>query len=73
MKAEERTKAAIRLLDNKDFQEVVLNDFIKAGVLEHSLQHNIRSEVILDEVIARRIFHDWYFGIIQSGEQPKNV
>ena len=71
MTNEELNKAATRLLDNKDFQDVILNEFIKLGVLEHSLQHNIRSEVVLDEVIARRILHEWFFGIITTGENLK--
>lgn len=64
----DRTKAAIRLLENEDFQEVVLNGFVKEGILEYSLQHNTRSEAILDELIARRILHEYFFGIIQSGD-----
>ena len=71
MTDKELSEAAVRLLDNKDFQEVILNEFIKVGVLEHSLQHNIRSEVVLDEVIARRILHEWFFGIITTGENLK--
>ena len=67
-----KAEAAKRLMDNKDFQELILEDFIKAGVLTYTLQHNTRSEPILDELIARRILHEYFFDIITNGEQPKN-
>ena len=70
MKSEDKIKMANRLLANDDFQELIMKQFIKDGTLEYSLQHNIRAEGVLDEVIARRTIHNWFFDIITSGEQP---
>ena len=70
--ANNKSQAALRLLENKDFQELVLHDFIRDGMLSNTLQDNVRSEGVQDELIARRILHEWFYGIITTGEMPEN-
>ena len=71
----ERTLARkmIDLTENPDFVELIIEGFIKEGVLEYSLQHNLRSEAIVDELRARQILHEYIYGIITQGDKPKST
>lgn len=67
---EDRKKAILRLLENKDFQDVILDGFIKEGVLTIALNENVRSEAVSEAIMARNILHNWIFAIIGNGETP---
>ena len=72
MTTSEKSKAALRLMDNEDFNAIILTQFIRDGILANSLQDNVRSDAVLDEIVARRILHEYFYGIITSGENLKN-
>ena len=72
MTTKERSEAALRLMDNQDFNTLILSEFIRDGILTNSLQDNVRSEPVLDEIIARRILHEYFYGIITTGENLNN-
>ena len=56
----------MKLLENDLFQELIIDDFIKGGILENALTQSLNSEFTLDELKARQILHKYLFGIIES-------
>jgi hypothetical protein len=71
MDAFRKAEAMTRLYDNKDFQELVLNDFINQGIVDITLQENIASDVVLDQLKARKILHKYFYDIIDEAEKLK--
>ena len=63
----------IDLTENPDFMELIIDGFIKEGVLEHALQHNLGSEAVVDQLKARQILHEYIYGIITQGDKPKSI
>jgi hypothetical protein len=71
MDAFRKAEAMTRLYDNKDFQELVLNDFINQGIVDITLQENIASEAVLDQLKARKILYKYFYDIIDEAEKLK--
>jgi hypothetical protein len=71
MDAFRKAEAMSRLYDNKDFQELVLNDFITQGIVDITLQENIASEAVLDQLKTRKILHKYFYDIIDEAEKLK--
>ena len=57
-----------KLLNNEEFIDVILESFIKEGVLTNALHDNLSSEHVLDQLKARQILHSFLFDIIGQGE-----
>jgi len=57
-------KQMLRLLENEDFQEVILDTFIKKGILDITLNNSIDSEFTKDQLKARQIIHAYIFNAI---------
>ena len=53
------TKKTKRLLNNEDFQDIVLNGYIKDGLINLSLNENVDNQNVRDELKARRILNDY--------------
>ena len=53
------TKKTKRLLNNEDFQDIVLNGYIKDGLINLSLNENVDNQSVRDELKARRILNDY--------------
>ena len=68
---EEKAAAVKRLLHNKDFQNVVLNDFIEQGILDYTLNDNVSSEAVQRHLWARKLLHEYLYGIIEEAEKQK--
>jgi len=47
------------LMNNKDFQELVLKEFIEKGILTYTLEDNVDNESVRDELKARKILRDF--------------
>ena len=62
----------IKLTESPEFVELILNGFIHNGIIEHSLNHNLASEAVLDQLKARQILHEYIYGIITHGEMPED-
>ena len=54
----------IRLLDNEDFQHIIMSKFIKEGTLENALKRSLDNDLTIDELKARQILHTFLFDII---------
>lgn len=50
----EKAQAMARLLGNDDFQKLILEDFIKGGILHNGLKENVFSENTQRELYARQ-------------------
>ena len=72
MTLEKKAIAVTRLYANKDFQELILGEFIDSSIHNLVLTENVASEAIQDCLKARKILHDWLYGIIQEAEIAKN-
>jgi len=46
-------------MNNKDFQELVLKEFIEKGILTYTLEDNVDNESVRDELKARKILRDF--------------
>jgi len=53
------------------FQEVVLTKFIDEGIQKYCLQDNVGSEGVQDQLKARKILYDFFYGIVQEAEVLK--
>jgi len=64
----EKEKILKNLLNNKGFQELIMDDFINGGILALALHDNVSSEAIQDQLKARKILFDYLYGIINQSE-----
>jgi len=60
-----------KLLDNKDFNELIIEDFIKGGVLDMGINHSLDSSYTIDEIKARQILHKHIFDVLTYAENIK--
>ena len=63
-KAQKMTK----LLEDEIFNEIIIEDFIKGGILENSINGNIDNSKTQDELKARQILHKYLFELIRYAE-----
>ena len=63
-----KSEAAKRLLENEDFMEIIMGDYVKDGIIRHSIDGNLDSPSTVDELKARQIFHRYIFDIITYAE-----
>ena len=64
----DKAQRMTRLLDNEDFQELILEDFIKGGILDQSINQSLDSTYTIDELKARQILHKYIFNVIIVNE-----
>jgi len=72
MSERSQARKMIDLTENPDFVELIIDGFIKDGVLEHALQHSLSADVTIDQLKARQILHEYIYGIITQGNKPKS-
>ncbi len=60
-----------KLLDNDDFNELIVQDFIKSGIFDNAINNNIDSSHTQDELKARQILHRYMFDLITYAETSK--
>ena len=66
MTDKERKEKMTRLLENELFDELIIQQFIKEGMLNYTINHNLDSVHTTDQLKARQILHEHIFGIISS-------
>jgi hypothetical protein len=57
-----------KLLSNELFQKLIIENFIKEGILSNALNQNLDNDRTLDELKARRILHEYIFNAIIVNE-----
>jgi hypothetical protein len=57
-----------KLLENEDFNEIIIEDFIKSGVLDNSINASLDSPNTIDQLKARQILHRYLFELISYAE-----
>ena len=67
-KQKEISQKMVKLLDNELFQELILENFIKGGILENGLNQSLDSNNTIDELKARQILHRYIFNAIITNE-----
>ncbi len=72
MTIEEKALTVTKLYTNKDFQELIIGEFIDKGIHNLVLTENVASEAIQDELKARKILYDWLYVIIEEAEIAKS-
>ena len=53
------TQKTNRLYNNEDFQDIILNRYIKDGIIDISLRENIDSKNVQNEIISRKNLNDY--------------
>ncbi len=71
MTPQEKAEAVDRLYKNKDFQTVILADFINQGILTTVLQEGAKNDAVTYQLEARRILFQYLYGIIDDAEKLK--
>jgi hypothetical protein len=71
MTIQDKADAVDRLYHNKDFQMIVLDDFVNQGILDVALRENVSSEAVQAQLKARKILIDYFYDIINSAEMLK--
>ena len=71
MTPQEKAEAVDRLYHNKDFQMIVLEDFVNQGILDLTLREGVQSEAVQIKLQARKILIDYFYDIINSAEMLK--
>jgi hypothetical protein len=64
----EFSQKMVKLLENDLFQELIIENFIKGGILDNSLNQSLNSDATLDELKARQILHKYIFNAIITNE-----
>jgi len=72
MTLQDKADAVTKLYAIKEFQQLIVEDFIDNGIHSLCLTENVSSEAIQDELKARRILNDYLYGIIQEAEIAKS-
>jgi hypothetical protein len=72
MDIQAKAEAVSRLYENKDFQEIVLNDFINQDIVDIVLRENVSSEAVQSELKARKILINYFYDIINQAEMLRN-
>ena len=67
-KQQDKSRKVVKLLESELFNEIIIEDFIKSGSIEHALKHSLDSPKTIDELKARQILHEYLFGLITSAE-----
>ena len=62
---EAKSKKMLKLMEDELFQELILEDFIKAGIIDQTLHMGLNSDNTIDQLKARQILHAYLFDIIQ--------
>ena len=60
----EKSRKMSQLLENELFQELIIDDFIKGGILDNGLNQSLDSSYTIDELKARQILHKYIFNAI---------
>ena len=57
-----------KLLEDPNFNEIIIEDFIKNGIYENAINNNIDSPNTVDQLKARQILHKYLFDVITYAE-----
>ena len=68
IKAIEDAERMQRLLHNDDFTEMIFRKFIDDGIRDFTLDDDVRSEGVQDELVARKILYRYIYDIINRAE-----
>ena len=71
MTVDEKALAVTKLYANKEFQELILGEFIDKGIHNLCITENVSSESIQDELKGRKLLYDWLYVIIEEAEIAK--
>ena len=55
-------------MGNQDFHDIIIERFIQRGIEIFTLEDNVDSEAVRDELKARRILYRFLYDIIDSAE-----
>ncbi len=58
----------LKLLEDENFQSLIMDGFIKKGILTTALEHNLASEAVLDALKARQELHRYILDIINQSD-----
>ena len=65
----DKARKMLKLLEDPNFQELIMDDFMTAGAVDQVLKENLDNSKTIDELKARQILHNHIFGIITTGEK----
>ncbi len=68
MTLQDKKQLVQNLYQNKDFQELILGEFIDSGIHSIVMTENVDSRPIQDLLNARRILHEFLYDIINEAE-----
>ncbi len=60
------SKDMIKLLENELFQKLIMERFIKQGIVTTVLDNSIDSRAVQDQLTARQVLHEYIFGTINT-------
>jgi hypothetical protein len=72
MTNEERAMKLTRLYAVKEFQELILQEFIDQDILRLTLEDNVDSDSVRDQLKARSILNKYFYDIIEQAEIAKS-
>jgi hypothetical protein len=67
--AKSKAKKMAKLLENPEFNELIIEDFIKGGILDNGINQSLDSSYTIDEIKARQILHRYMFDMITYAEK----
>jgi hypothetical protein len=68
---QEKADLVTKLYNNREFQELILEDFIDNGIHNLVMTENVDSEAVRDALKARKILYEWLYAIIEEAEIAK--
>jgi len=67
-----KARKMLKLTDNPEFVELILEDFIKDGIHREVLSNNLDSSAVIDQLKARQTLHDYILAIISAGSDAES-
>jgi hypothetical protein len=65
---QEKAKQMVKLLEDENFNKLIIEGFIKDGIYSNSINGDIDNPKVVDELKARQILHRYIFDIINYAE-----
>ena len=56
----------VRLLENEDFKQLIMQDYIEQGILEQTLNMGLSNPVTIDQLKARQNLHSHIFSVLTN-------
>jgi len=70
-KIDEKAKKILRLLDNDDFVDIIMDEYLGSDIHDLVMEEDVKKEAIQEELISRRTLRLYLYDILRQAELLK--